>query len=178
MDGNGRWAKNQGWRRVRGHEEGAESVRAVVTACRKFGLEALTLYAFSDENWARPKTEVKALMGAPGALFEERAGSFDRKGYPAQHHRRYFPSAPILAKNIERGEKGPAPIAWAMVLTVALSYGSRQEILRAVRALAEEVAAGRLSPSQVDEAALESPPGHGGAAGPGFSDPYLRRAAS
>ena len=63
MDGNGRWAKKKGWRRVRGHEEGANSVREIVRACRRLGIQALTLYAFSQENWERPKTEIKALMG-------------------------------------------------------------------------------------------------------------------
>lgn len=154
MDGNGRWAKSKGWRRVRGHEEGAESVRVVVRTCRKLGIQALTLYAFSEENWARPKAEVEALMRLLGRFLKSERQEMMERGIRL-----------MASGSIERLPKGTRQLLGQimadtaggehMVLNLALSYGGRQELVRAARRLAARAAAGELPPEQIDEAALE-----------------------
>lgn len=155
MDGNGRWAKAQGFKRVRGHEEGAESVRVVVRTCRKLGIEALTLYAFSNENWARPAAEVKALMRLLGRFLKrERQEMLDqgiRLNAIGEIERLPEGTRELLRKTMADTASGKG-----MVLTLALSYGGQQELARAARLLAEDAAAGRLRPDEIDEAALES----------------------
>lgn len=155
MDGNGRWAKGQGFRRVRGHEEGAESVRVLVRNCRKLGIEALTLYAFSNENWARPKAEIKALMHLlTRFLKRERQEMLDqgiRLGAIGEIERLPKNVYDLLQRTMAETASGEG-----MVLTLALSYGGQQELARAARLLARDVAAGKLDPEAVDEAALES----------------------
>ena len=154
MDGNGRWAKSRGWRRVRGHEEGAESVRVIVRSCRKLGIAALTLYAFSEENWARPKAEVEALMRLLNRfLKKERQEMLDqgiRLNTIGTIERLPKATKKLLDETMEATSHGQD-----MVLTLALSYGGRQEITQAARRLAVEAAAGELDPEQIDEAALE-----------------------
>jgi undecaprenyl diphosphate synthase len=153
MDGNGRWAKAKGWRRVRGHEEGAESVRVVVRACRRLGIGWLTLYAFSQENWARPRAEVEGLMRLLERFLKKERPELLEQGIrlnaigeverlPASTRRLLEESMAATAGGRE------------MVLTLALSYGGRQELARAARTLCEEVADGRLEPRAVDEQAL------------------------
>lgn len=153
MDGNGRWAKSRGWRRVRGHEEGAESVRVIVRSCRKLGIAALTLYAFSEENWARPKAEVEALMRLLGRfLKKERQEMLDqgiRLNAIGSIERLPKATRKLLDETMEATSAGTE-----MVLTLALSYGGRQEITQAARRLAAEAAAGELDPGSIDEAAL------------------------
>lgn len=149
MDGNGRWAKANGLERVAGHEEGAKTVRTITTECARLGLAGLTLYAFSVENWNRPLEEVARLMD----LFK-----------------RYLISErPTIMDNNVRfsviGETGalPADIVQEMKhtiemsrentglkLTVAVNYGGRDEIVRAVRLIAEEVASGKITPEDID----------------------------
>jgi len=153
MDGNGRWAKSRGWRRVRGHEEGAESVRVIVRSCRKLGIAALTLYAFSEENWARPKAEVEALMRLLGRfLKKERQEMLDqgiRLNAIGSIERLPGATRKLLDETMEATSQGKD-----MVLTLALSYGGRQEITQAARRLAQEAAAGELDPMAIDEDAL------------------------
>ncbi|MEW5914745.1 MAG: isoprenyl transferase [Thermodesulfobacteriota bacterium] len=153
MDGNGRWAKAHGWSRVRGHEEGAESVRVVVRSCRRLGIVALTLYAFSEENWARPKAEVQALMRLLGRFLKaERQEMIDRGiRLNAIGNLERLPKATqkLLAQTMAATKDGQG-----MVLTLALSYGGRQEIARAAQRLARRAAAGELKPERIDEAAL------------------------
>jgi undecaprenyl diphosphate synthase len=154
MDGNGRWAKKQGWRRVRGHEEGAESVRCMVTSCRRFGIKALTLYAFSEENWGRPKSEVSALMKLMERFLKSERDLLIEKGIRLNTigYTEKLPESTrkTLAKVMEDSAD-----CKDMVLTIALSYGSRQEILRATRALAAKAAKGGLDPEAIDQAAFE-----------------------
>jgi undecaprenyl diphosphate synthase len=148
MDGNGRWAETRGLPRVAGHREGSESVRAVARVARRIGIEALTLYAFSLQNWARPEDEVSALMHLLADFLEsERAEIMDNQirlnaigelsRLPADVRERLDR---LMAES--RGNDG-------MVLTLALSYGSREEIVHAAR---QAVARG----GQIDEAALEA----------------------
>ncbi len=150
MDGNGRWAQARGLPRVAGHEAGAESVREITRACRQAGLEALTLYSFSTENWRRPEDEVKALMGLLGRyLVEERREILEngiRLNAIGQLDRLPIPVRAALKElmHASRHNKG-------MTLTLALSYGGRAEIVEAARALAKKAAAGRLRPDAIDE---------------------------
>ena len=136
MDGNGRWAQERGFPRTRGHEEGAESVRAVTRECARLGLKELTLYAFSTENWSRPPEEVGALMQLlERFLVQERPeimqngivfraiGELDR--LPSQVREKYEETREMSAKN------------GGMVLRLALSYGSRREIMLAAKKIAE-----------------------------------------
>lgn len=153
MDGNGRWAKKRGWNRVRGHEEGAESVRVAVRTSRRLGIGWLTLYAFSEENWARPQAEVTALMKLLNRFLKKERREMLEQGIRlnAIGEIEKLPKA-----TRDQLQKTMADTAHGrdMVLSLALSYGGRQEIVRAVRALAEEVKAGRLDPAAIDEDAL------------------------
>ena len=150
MDGNGRWAKKRLMNRVKGHEQGSQIVRDMVTACRKLGIGYLTLYAFSTENWGRPKAEVSALMTLlKRFLVSERRDLADKD---------------IRLNILGQIEKLPKDVRAeaeqtlaetqdnrGMVLSLALSYGSREEIARAARKLAQDVAAGRLDACDIDE---------------------------
>ena len=155
MDGNGRWARGRGLPRIEGHRTGADAVRAVVRCCRRIGIEALTLYAFSAQNWQRPDGEVGALMEL---LFDylksERAEIMDNGirfncvGDLARLP--HFVRRPAeLLMDASKDHQG-------MVLTLALSYGGREEILHAARAVAAEVASGELQLDQLDAEALEA----------------------
>jgi undecaprenyl diphosphate synthase len=150
MDGNGRWAQKKGLARVRGHAAGAESVRKVVTLARKIGLQYLTLYAFSEENWQRPATEIRALMGLLMRYLRRELAEMQEK----QIALRVIGDAARLPEAVQR-ELARATAATAanprMVLTVALSYGGRSEIARAAQSLAQEVRAGRLRPEEIDQ---------------------------
>jgi undecaprenyl diphosphate synthase len=151
MDGNGRWAKKQGFRtRIRGHENGVEALRNVTTACAELGIEYLTVYAFSAENWNRPKTEVNALMRLlVGALTDELETLMkNRIQLKAIGHLENLPGSTLKQLNevIELTSKNDH-----MTLTLALSYSSKIEILDAVRKIAEKAAAGELLPRDIDE---------------------------
>lgn len=167
MDGNGRWAQARGLPRVAGHEAGAESVREITRACRRMGIEALTLYSFSTENWRRPEDEVGALMGLLARfLVEERREILDndiRLNAIGQIDRLPLAVRAALKElmHASRQNKG-------MVLTLALSYGSRAEIVDAARALAKKAAAGRLKPDAIDEAAFAAELGTAGLPDPDF----------
>jgi undecaprenyl diphosphate synthase len=155
MDGNGRWAQEHGLPRVEGHRQGAKAVREVVRAAREIGLRALTLYAFSAQNWQRPVEEVATLMQLlRDYVIEERdeimdndirliaIGDVDR--LPP------FAKEPLDAlMSDSAGNRG-------MTLCLALSYGGRESIVAAARAMAEAVACGRLSPEDVTEERLTS----------------------
>jgi undecaprenyl diphosphate synthase len=133
MDGNGRWAEARGLPRVAGHREGSESVRAVTRACRRIGVQALTLYAFSTENWARPDDEVEALMHLLAEFLESERPEMMRNGIRLNAIGELsrlpgFVQAKLAEVRAETaGNRG-------MTLTLALSYGGRQEIIEAARA--------------------------------------------
>jgi undecaprenyl diphosphate synthase len=153
MDGNGRWATEQGLPRVRGHEAGAETVRAIVRACGKRGIEALTLYSFSTENWGRPGDEVEALMALLARFLvderEELMGNSVRLQGIGQLER----LPPHVRQLLQEATRLTADND-GLLLTLALSYGSRAEIVEAVRQIADEVAGGQLSPENIDEQAI------------------------
>jgi undecaprenyl diphosphate synthase len=155
MDGNGRWAKQRLLSRIKGHEKGAEAVRMAVRTCRELGIPFLTLYAFSTENWQRPKTEVSALMGLLRRFLEAELRELIRNGIRLHviGRRERLPEnvrkALAAAVNDTRGNSG-------LQLNLALSYGGRDEITRAAQSLAVEVQAGRLQPADITEALLSA----------------------
>lgn len=153
MDGNGRWAESRGLPRVRGHEEGAESVRAITRACRELGCKALTLYSFSTENWKRPEDEVGALMGLLARyLVQERREILDND--IRLHAVGQLDRLPLAVRAALKEMMHASRDNKTMTLTLALSYGSRHEIVEAARALAKKAASGRLRPEAIDEAAF------------------------
>ncbi len=153
MDGNGRWAQLRGHSRAAGHREGASAVRRTVRSARRLGLRALTLYAFSEQNWARPEDEVDALMQLLREfLLTERDEILDngiRLNAVGNLGR-----LPALVRAVLDPLRRESERNGAMTLTLALSYGGREEIALAARELAQAVAAGRLRPEDVTTEAL------------------------
>lgn len=148
MDGNGRWAKRQGLLRVQGHLKGVDSVRAVVRLARRLGIKYLTLYAFSDENWQRPATEIRALMNLLSRFIRKELAELQQN----QIALRAIGDLARLPANVqtELAQAQEATREGAqMTLSLALSYGGRNEILRAAQALAEDLVAGRLRPEDI-----------------------------
>jgi undecaprenyl diphosphate synthase len=155
MDGNGRWAQEHGLPRVEGHRQGAKAVREVVRAAREIGLRALTLYAFSAQNWQRPVEEVATLMQLlRDYVIEERAEIMDNdiRLVAIGDVDRLPPFAKEPLDALVRDSAGNR----GMTLCLALSYGGRESIVAAARAMAEAVAEGRLSPDEVTEERLTS----------------------
>jgi undecaprenyl diphosphate synthase len=150
MDGNGRWAKKRSLNRIKGHREGAESVRDIVRACREIGIEVLTLYAFSTENWQRPKQEISALMKLlKDFLRSERSEMMEngiRLNAVGQIER--FPEdvLAVLQEVMDATKEN-----FGMLLNLALSYGGRDEIVTAAKRIAAEVRANRLASEEVTE---------------------------
>jgi len=149
MDGNGRWAKRQGRSRISGHREGMNSVREVVEACREWGIGCLTLFAFSEENWGRPRPEVTALMALLRTYLRGEVQLMKRQGIRLRAIGN-IQRLPRLAQRLLREAVAETASGERMVLSLALSYGGREEIVRAARLLAEECVAGRLRPEDID----------------------------
>ena len=149
MDGNGRWAQQRGLPRLEGHRAGAESVRDITRASRELGLEALTLYAFSSQNWARPADEVAGLMQLLREfLIDERAEILDNGiRLDALGDVERLPA--IVRDPLEELRSASAHNS-TMVLTLALSYGGRESITRAARSAARDIAAGVLRADDLD----------------------------
>lgn len=154
MDGNGRWAKKRLLPRAAGHRAGVEALRAVITHCDELGIEALTVYAFSTENWARSREEVGALMALLLEYFTREIDELNRKnvrililgdvdGLPEKQR-----DAVRAAMQRTRANTG-------LKLNIALNYGARAELARAARNLAARAAAGEIDPRAIDESALE-----------------------
>ncbi len=151
MDGNGRWAKQRGMNRIRGHEEGTKSVRTIVRATRELGIPWLTLYAFSEENWRRPKYEVKALMVILKRFLKSELREMLDNGIRFQAIGRLHKLPKDVQKTLRETAERTAHDR-NMVLTLALSYGGRQEITDAARKMVERVEAGELRASDISEA--------------------------
>ena len=153
MDGNGRWAEQRGLPRLLGHQAGAEAVRRVVEACCEVGIHALTLYAFSWENRSRPAEEIQELMGL---LDEFLVGEAERL-HAHQIRLQAMGRLHLLPANV-RARLAQTTAATAsyrrLTLTLALSYGGRQELVDAMRVIAGQVQQRRLAPEQIDEAAI------------------------
>jgi len=153
MDGNGRWAQSRGLPRAAGHREGVETVRRVVTESARLGLEALTLYSFSSENWKRPADEVAALMLLCCEFLRLERPTMLRENIRFRRIGRREGLPPEVLEELDATERATAH-ATGLTLCLALNYGSRTEIADAARALAREVAAGRRDPESIDEAAM------------------------
>lgn len=155
MDGNGRWARERGRPRLQGHRAGAESVQQAIEGCIKLGVEHLTLYAFSSENWSRPEHEVSALMGLLDRFLKNKAKDLDRQNIRllaiGQLERLPAKTRKLLASIQERTSGHTA-----LTLVLAVSYGSREEIIQAARSLAEDAAAGIIQPAEIDAALFAS----------------------
>ncbi|MFA5688333.1 MAG: isoprenyl transferase [Kiritimatiellales bacterium] len=150
MDGNGRWAQRRGFPRLKGHEEGAQSILAVLKAAQKAGVKYITLYAFSTENWTRPQEEVDGLMSLLAQFMEKHSPLFlknkIRLRVIGQMERLPEKVQKKLSALMAESEK-----EYEHTLIVALSYGGRQEIAAAAKKIAREAVAGKLDPETIDE---------------------------
>jgi len=150
MDGNGRWAKKKLLNRIKGHEKGSETVRTIVQACREIGISYLTLYAFSTENWQRSKTEVAALM----SLLERFLKSEEKEMMDNNIRLQMIGQMerlPVNVRNTLKQVMDSTNKNSGMCLSLALSYGSRPEIVRMVRELAKKARNGALNPDLITE---------------------------
>ncbi|MDX2017514.1 MAG: isoprenyl transferase [Planctomycetota bacterium] len=155
MDGNGRWAKERGFPRSFGHRNGARVVREVLEECGQIGVEFLTLYSFSVENWSRPREEVEALMALAEAYFEGEREHLAEKNVRVRFvgRREGMPESVLRAVDgaIER-TRGCTGVN----LCIAMNYGSRAEIVDAVRSIAADAAAGKIAPEAIDDRLISS----------------------
>jgi undecaprenyl diphosphate synthase len=150
MDGNGRWAKQRGLARVQGHQAGAESVRDIVKACGELGVEVLTLYSFSTENWSRPDEEVQALMALLEEYLREELQELMTQGVRLSAIGQLY-RLPELVRGVLAAVSKATENNKGLRLVLALSYGGRAEITSAVQQLAVKVANGELGPAEIDE---------------------------
>lgn len=150
MDGNGRWAKKRNLPRLKGHEKGAETVRIILQACRKAGIRFLTLYAFSVENWARPKLEIDGLMRLLRVFLRKQ----ERELHANRTRLRYIGRSEDLPPAV-RSELARVAAATSQYdegqLILALSYGGRTEIVDAARVIGRKIRDGVLAPEAIDE---------------------------
>ena len=153
MDGNGRWATQKGWPRLVGHRKGAERVREIVDRCPDIGVKYLTLYAFSTENWKRAEAEVAGLMALFRRYILKEANKLHEKKVRVRFigdRRRLDPKLiDLMAMLEEKTAKNEH-----LNLTIALNYGGRDELTRAVRLLAEDAAEGRVAPADITEQSI------------------------
>lgn len=150
MDGNGRWARARGLPRIAGHRQGAQAVRVAISGALELGISYLTLYGFSIENWKRPASEISDLMGLLRLYLREEIEKLNEHGVRMKFigERNRLPDDIItLIAEVEERTAGNT----ALNLTMALSYGARQEITAAARVLARQVAGGKLDPDDIDE---------------------------
>ncbi len=149
MDGNGRWANRRDLPRIRGHEQGAKTVRKIVTHCARLGIEVLTLYSFSTENWGRPKDEIDFLMDLyVRHLIAERDTIMDNNVRFRHLGRREGLPESVLAemdKTVAMSRENTG-----LTLCLALNYGSRDELAEAMRGIARDVRSGKLDPRDID----------------------------
>jgi undecaprenyl diphosphate synthase len=153
MDGNGRWAQGKGLPRTVGHREGAEALRRAVRAAADLGIEYLTVFGFSSENWKRPAAEVTDLMGLLRLYLRREIEEIDRNGVRLRVIGEREKLSADINKLIEAAEERTAGNR-RLNLTVALSYGGRAEIVRAAQNLAHAAQAGELAPADIDEEAF------------------------
>lgn len=150
MDGNGRWAKQRGLPRVEGHRNGVESVRAIVRACGEVGVKYLTLYAFSVENWNRPKDEVDTLMKYLSRFLKNEIGELNKNNVRLEAIGQIYRLPEFCQEQLEKTKAALAKNN-GLTLILALSYGARQEIIEGVRKIAAEAKAGKIDPAEINE---------------------------
>ena len=151
MDGNGRWAKQRGWMRPSGHRAGADAVVNCVEACQTLGVEFLTLYAFSTENWKRPALEIEALMKLLNQFLIEKTPTLMEKNVRLQAIGRLSQLPDTCRQQLDATIAATSHNT-SLTMILALSYGSREEILDAVRTLCTEAQSGTLDPTTLDAA--------------------------
>jgi len=150
MDGNGRWARQQGLPRTEGHREGARRVKEVARTCIELGVQYLTIYAFSKENWKRPRTEVSAIMKLTEYFYRREFGELRDEGVYFVHlgDRMGLPKSVIrVLDNIEKNNSDEK----RLILNIAFNYSGRSEIVRAARVLADMAGRGELKPEEITE---------------------------
>ncbi len=153
MDGKGRWAQQRGRPRLMGHHAGAKRVREIVEACPDYGVEYLTIYAFSTENWKRTQSEVAGLMSLFRRYIEKEANALRAENVRVRFigdRMQLDPKLVRLMDNLEDRTKDCTRVN----LTIAINYGSRDEVGRAIKSLARDVKAGQLDPERIDEQTL------------------------
>ena len=153
MDGNGRWAKKRMLPRLAGHRKGVEAARATVRAAGELGIEVLTLYAFSSENWRRPQAEISDLMGLLRHFIRTDIAELAENGVRLRVIGDYQALSPDLVTMIDDAIARTAGNS-RTTLVIALNYGSQNELVRAARTLAERARAGEIDPASIDEAAI------------------------
>ena len=153
MDGNGRWAQELGKPRSAGHEAGAESVREVVRACGELGVEVLTLYSFSTENWGRPQDEVEALMSLLARYLRDETAELMANDVRLMAIGQ-LERLPLEVRMLIQLARDATADNQGMRLVLALSYGARAELVHAIRQLAQQVADGELVPDAIDESTV------------------------
>jgi undecaprenyl diphosphate synthase len=155
MDGNGRWARQRGSPRVEGHRAGIASVRETVETCARLELDALTLYAFSVENWKRPRFEIVTLMSLLKEYLNRELANLLKNDIRFRVVGRMNELDASVQKELSKGLAGTSSCR-GMTFNIALNYGGRTEIVDACRSLANDVVSGRLTPEQIDEETLGS----------------------
>lgn len=155
MDGNGRWAEARGLPRVAGHRQGAEAARKVLRAAGEAGVQCLTLYAFSSENWRRPEAEINDLMGLLRFYIGAELNALHKEGVRVKILGDHKVFRPDVAKMVDEAVARTAGNE-RMTLAVALNYGGRLELVAAARRLAERAARGDVDPAAIDEAAIDA----------------------
>ena len=151
MDGNGRWAKQRGLPRTAGHKAGAEVFRRIATYCRKLGVEYLTVYAFSTENWKRPADEVSTIMGLLGQYIREAIASMEKEQIRLKFFGDVSALDPELQQLIAKTNEISTHIHGCQA-NICLNYGGRDELIRGARAFAADCAAGKCRPEDLTEA--------------------------
>ena len=150
MDGNGRWAKAKGMPRTAGHKVGADNVRTIAIAANELGVKYLTLYAFSTENWKRSNDEVNYLMKLPAYLFKMYMKEFLERGFRIRLIGD-LSALPEATRKVLLDAADESKDNTGLSLIIAINYGSRDEIRRAVQSIAEKVKAGELEPEEIEE---------------------------
>lgn len=154
MDGNGRWAEQRGLPRSAGHKEGAKNFKRISKYCNRIGIEYLTVYAFSTENWKRPALEIKVLMMLFKQYLKEALEEFKEENIAI----RFLGDTSIFPKDLQElitETKEKSQYQTGMVLNIAMNYGGRAELLSAVKKIASDVSAGTLSPDDITEDTIE-----------------------
>jgi undecaprenyl diphosphate synthase len=150
MDGNGRWAKERHLPRVEGHRHGVESVRAIVRAAGEIGVKYLTLYAFSVENWNRPKEEVDTLMRYLARFLKSEIGELNRNNVRLEAIGQIYRLPEFVQEQLRKSQAALARNS-GLTLILALSYGGRTEIVEAARSMAQKAKDGKLEPAEINE---------------------------
>lgn len=150
MDGNGRWAQEHGWPRIEGHRRGVTSVRCIVEEASRLGMEQLTLYCFSSENWKRPPKELALLMHLLKQYLVEERREIQRQGLRFKVIGRTTELEPMIQSEMQKTIEASAGND-GMTLCLAINYGARMEIIDAVQQIAESVRSGKLRPDDISE---------------------------